>query len=64
MVELFPRQTGKKDGWTLEYRFLVAVQDYCPDDADYGTPSLETIETVLLAAERELEARNREGKPR
>lgn len=46
---LFPLQPEKKDGWTLEYRFLEKVQgraEVLHDDC----PSLEGVEAVLLAA--------------
>lgn len=53
---LFPDPTvdDANGGWTILYPFLRHVESLIVDNDIVGTPSLETIEAVLVAAEKAL----------
>lgn len=51
----FPRECGseqERNGWTLDYNYLEAIQKAIGQDEDAGYVALETIESVLLSAEK------------
>ena len=46
---LFPRQDGESGGWTIDFAFLEDVAELV---VEYEDVSLESIEAILLAAEK------------
>lgn len=47
----FPRQANNEGGWTIDYKFLEALQKMTYTESEYDS-SMEQIEVVLLSAER------------
>ena len=59
-MEMFPLQHGPDGDWIIDFDFLMGIQSEFQDGEDYGKPSLETIEEILLVLMRRAAIANAE----
>ena len=59
ILPMFPLQNGNEGDWIIDFDFLMAIQKEYRDADDYGKPSLEEIEEILLVLMRSAEVKRR-----